>query len=143
MVSFFLHYANGKTATTCCVEFQDRFACHRFTSNGVSFGILVPRGILCIGINRCCIFFAWCQEVEFQVCSMSVFVGCATYKLIFRMLVLAGNGHVVAWFGFKIHALLPIYGHILNELEGVHVLFVMFGHISCHLQGTIHSYIQC
>ena len=58
------------------------------------------------------------------------------------MLVFAGDGHVFSRFGFQVNALLPVYGHVLDELEGIHEAFVVFGDICRHLERAIHGDIQ-
>ena len=99
-------------------------------------------GILCIGVDGGLVLLARCQEVQLQFGFVAVVAGCAAHIPVVGAFGAAGDGDVFARFGFEVAAFVPVDGHILNELEGVHEALVVFRYVGCHLQGAVHGDVQ-
>ena len=59
-----------------------------------------------------------------------------------RNLRLAGSNDIVAWLGGDVDAGVPVDGHVLDELEGIHVGLVVFWEVGGHLQWRVEGYVQ-
>ena len=55
---------------------------------------------------------------------------------------MARRHDIGTWFGFEIQALVPVHGHVLDELESVHERLVMLGEVGGHLQGRIEGDVK-
>ena len=57
--------------------------------------------------------------------------------------LLFAHRNIISGLCFQNFCVIPIDRNISNELECVHVCFIIFRKIGCHLQRTVHRYIQC
>ena len=73
---------------------------------------------------------------------MAVLISGTAHKPVVGSLGLAGSGNVASGLSFKVVALIPVYGHILDKLESVHMAGIVFGKVGSHLQRTVHGNIQ-
>ena len=142
LIVFYLLNTDGKTTTTGRTQVQLALVGQDTFREGICLRILVPAGILGISIYRSYVFLSRFQEVERQLGGMSVFVGCTTYIPVASSFGTTGNGNVVARFCFLILGFVPVDGHVLDELEGIHEAVVVFRNAGSHLKRTIHSDIQ-
>ena len=95
-----------------------------------------------ICVDGSCVFASWVEEIEFEGGLMSILIASATNEPAFTVLVLAGDGDVIARLSLQIDTLLPIHRHILDELEGICVSLITIRHVGSHLQGAVHGDIE-
>ena len=74
---------------------------------------------------------------------MSGFCGGTSNIPFIGTFCLAGSHNVLAWFSFKVEALVPITGNILNELEGIHLFLIVLNDVCSHLKRTVERNVKC
>ena len=73
---------------------------------------------------------------------MAVLTGCASHEPIVCALCLACSNDIAARLSLQIFGVIPVYSHILDELESIHVLLVIVNHVCGHLQRTVHCDVK-
>ena len=100
--------------------------------------------ILGIGIDGGLILSAFIEEVQLNTALVPVLVTFASDEPVVCALGLAGHGDVVGGGGFQILGIVPVTGHIADELEGgseVGALIVL-GQVGSHLQRRVHGQVE-
>ena len=64
------------------------------------------------------------------------------HEPVARALGLARYGNIISRLSLKIARVVPVNGHIFDELEGVHVLLVVLWQVCRHLYGAVHRAIE-
>ena len=78
-------------------------------------------GVWSISVDSSNLFLATVEKVQLDIGGTAVFVaGTADEPAAFAF-SFAGNGYVVARFSFEHAGIVPVHGHVLDELEGVEV----------------------
>ena len=120
---------------------------HRVAVDGhfldhIGLGALVPGGAGGIGIEGGGVVAAGREEIEREVGFVAV-VACGAAHIPFVLaLGFAGGEDIFAGFGGQIEALVPVEGHILDELEGIGAGLIVFDHVSGHLQGAVERDVE-
>ena len=71
---------------------------------------------------------------------MAVLARGAAYEPVVRALGLAGHGDVAPRLSLQIFGVIPVHGHVFDELEGVHEALIIFGQVGRHLQRAVHRH---
>ena len=99
-------------------------------------------GILRVGIDGAVIFAALVQEVQFHHSLVAVLVALAANEPVVGALRLACHGDVVAGLSLQVLTVVPVAGHILDKLEGIHEFRIVLGQVGSHLQRTVHRQVK-
>lgn len=128
-----LLYSYGRSSASCQRQFQYRIRIHFLLRDAHRIGIGFIIRFLTIQIKSCFISGVGIQKVQGQFRVPGIPVGDAAYKPVFAIPVLAGDGHVLAYFGVGYHRLCPRGGAGSDERE-FRSSFIVLYHIRCHLQ---------
>ena len=99
-------------------------------------------GILGIGIDSTVVLTSFVEEVELDGSFVAVLVALAADEPVVGALGLARYGDIVAGFCLQILGIVPVTGHIADELEGVVELLVVLRQVGSHLQRRIHRQVE-
>ena len=110
--------------------------------DGVGLWILLIVGILGIGIDGTVVLTSFVEEVELDGSFVAVLVALAADEPVVGALGLARYGDIVAGFCLQILGIVPVTGHVADELEGVVELLVVLRQVGSHLQRRIHRQVE-
>ena len=85
--------------------------------DGVGLWILLIVGILGIGIDGTVVLTSFVEEAELDGSFVAVLVALAADEPVVGALGLAGYGDIVAGFCLQILGIVPVTGHIADELD--------------------------
>ena len=131
--SVFDHQRDGEAPTGSLRQLQHVALLHHALGDGVSLGVGLVVGILGVGIDGAVVLAALVQEVKFDDRLVAVLVSLAANNPVVGTLGLAGYGDVVGRLSLQVDALVPVAGHVADELEGVVPPLVVLGQVGSHL----------
>lgn len=135
LMCLFGYEADGETTARGFLDLQHVASLHHSLGDGIGLRISIVVGILRIGINGAVVFAALVEEVELDNGQMTILIALATHEPVVGTLGLTGYGDVVGRLGLEVFGVVPVAGHVANELEGVVVFLVVLRQIGSHLEG--------
>ena len=98
--------------------------------------------ILAVCVDSCDVLPVRVKEVQGNCRGVAVLAGCTADEPIVGSLGLAGSYDVTAGLSLEVTRIIPVHCDVLDELEGIHVLEIVVDLVCCHLQRTVHGYVE-
>ena len=138
----FRKQGDGETASAGLPDFQHVTLLQRTVRDDVGRGVLLIVGVTCILIQAALVFPAPVQEIQFHHGRMPLAVALPPDKPVGRALGPAGHRDVLRRLRLKVLRVVPVHGHVTDQLERVVVFSVVLRRVGRHLKRTVHHQVQ-
>lgn len=133
--------ADGEAAAAGHVHRENGGGVDVAGSDRVSFGVGGIIGVGSVSVDGGAVFAAGFEEVEAELIVAGIAVGHAARIPVVAVLVLTGHDDKFSGLGVEIFALVPVNGHILDKLKGIHLLGIVLRKVGGHLEGRVHGQV--
>ena len=94
---------------------------------------MLVMGILGIGIDGAIVLLSLIEEVELDDALMTVLITFTANKPVVGAFGFTSYRDIVGRLCFQLFRIIPVTGHILDELEGIHIFGIVLRKIGSHL----------